>query len=224
MPIVKTTSLRESVSADASQPKAMAIIRGPVRLPGRRREAIRPAIANAQTTGSPNATYMSPFACTRVVASTWVTPTRGGSEREHDEHGGAAAVHRQKRREPRARELRLGDEPARAAGGHQRPEVVAVAARREHDLDGAGARRHPLRDGEPVHIGQLHVEQDHVGSELGRAAHARGPVPGLADDLEPLGLEQGAGARPESGMVIDDEHAVGHVDHRPIRSRTARYG
>ena len=75
MPIVKTTSLRESVSADASQPKAMAIIRGPVRLPGRRREAIRPAIANAQTTGSPNATYMSPFACTRVVASTWVTPT-----------------------------------------------------------------------------------------------------------------------------------------------------
>ena len=77
-------------------------------------------------------------------------------------------------------------------------------------IAGPAAVGEPRGDVEAVDVGQLDVEQHEVGAQalgLGDPGRAVGR---LADDVEPLGLEQHAGARTEGGVVVDDEDGQGH--------------
>ena len=67
-----------------------------------------------------------------------------------------------------------------------------------------------LADVEPVDVGQLDVEQHHLGPQAAALVQRARPVDRLADDLEPLGLQHHAGAGPERGVVVDDEDPVAH--------------
>ena len=68
--------------------------------------------------------------------------------------------------ESSARELRLGDEPARAALRDEWTEVRRVAARGQHDPRSASVPGQPGSDFEPVEVGELDVEEHDVGSQL----------------------------------------------------------
>ena len=67
-----------------------------------------------------------------------------------------------------------------------------------------------LADGEAVHVRQRHVQQHELGRERPRQRERRRPVRRLADDVEPLRLEQRAGERPEAGVVVDDQDGRRH--------------
>src|SRR3954466_1414762 len=108
-----------------------------------------------------------------------------------------------------AGKLCLGHEAAGAGARDERAEVGRVAARHEHDVGPVAVGQLP-GDLEAVDVGQLGVEEDEVGSEALGLGDARRAVSGFADDVEPLGLEQNAGARTEGGVVIDDEDGQRH--------------
>ena len=58
MPTVNTTSSSEALTPDANHAKPTAVMSGPVRLPGRRHQATRPAPVNDQPTRSPSAAVL----------------------------------------------------------------------------------------------------------------------------------------------------------------------
>jgi hypothetical protein len=105
-------------------------------------------------------------------------------------------------------ELGFGQEAAPALGDAV-PEVLRRATRGEHHHDGVADL---TRDREPVEVGQLDVEEDHLGAQLRGQPDCRTPVGGLADDVEALLGEHVAGPRPEPVMVVDDEEAP-HSGH-----------
>src|SRR5262245_3741761 len=109
----------------------------------------------------------------------------------------------------RTGQLGLGNEASRSALGDQRAEVRRVAARRQHDRRRVAVRAQRRRDGESVHVGELDVEQDDVGMEAVYRFDGRGSVLRLADDVEPVRLEDRAGGRSEAGMIVDDQYG-GH--------------
>src|SRR5581483_9792366 len=88
------------------------------------------------------------------------------------------------------REVGLADEAARAARLDERAVRLALAARHEHDRLVAAALPQARRDLEAVDVGELDVEQDDVGRELGREGERGGAVLRLAHDLEALGGEE----------------------------------
>ena len=69
----------------------------------------------------------------------------------------------------------------------------------------------PLGDREPVRVRQHDVQQHELGPQRLDRRERRGPVPGLADDREPVSLEQPAGETTEAGVVVDDQHRPRHV-------------
>lgn len=80
-----------------------------------------------------------------------------------------------------------------------------VAARGEDDLDVPVPPVELQRHLEAVDVGELHVEEDDVRPELGRGRERLGAGARLADDVEPVGLEQRSRAQPESDVVVDDQ-------------------
>src|SRR5215208_2573845 len=118
---------------------------------------------------------------------------------------------RQELLNPVARELRLRHESAGAGAGHERPEVRPVATRDEdHDRRVVGARQ-ARGDVEAVDVGQLHVEQHHLGAESARLRDRLGAVGGLAHDVESLGFEEHARGSAKRRVVVDDEDPRTHV-------------
>ena len=65
-------------------------------------------------------------------------------------------------------------------------------------------------DVEAVDVGQLDVEQHHLGPQPAALVQRRRAVDRLADDLEPLGLEHHPRAGPKGRVVVDDEDPVAH--------------
>ena len=98
------------------------------------------------------------------------------------------------------------------AGVDRQPgaERASPAAGDEHDRGGGRLRGEPLGHREAVHPGQLDVQQDDLRAKAPRLRDRRRPVGRLAENLEPVGLEQRSCARPEPGVVIDDEHGPVH--------------
>ena len=113
-------------------------------------------------------------------------------------------------RDPRGRELGLGEEPASSARREAGTVVAAVPAGGQHDRRGVHVAGELLGDLESVEIGQLHVQQDEVGAQGARGCDRAQPVLGLADDVVPLQLEEPACRRPEGGVIVDDEDACSH--------------
>ena len=70
----------------------------------------------------------------------------------------------------------------------------------------------PRGDVEAVDVGQLDVEQHEIGPQAARLLDPGGAVGSLADHVEPLRLEQHAGARTKGGVVVDDEDGQRHRD------------
>jgi hypothetical protein len=62
-------------------------------------------------------------------------------------------------------------------------------------------------DLESIRVGQLHVQKNDVRLKPIRKLDGFSAVPGLADDIEPLRLENGACRRPEAEVVVDDQNA-----------------
>ena len=98
--------------------------------------------------------------------------------------------------------------PEDPAAREARAVRAGLATRCQHDQGRRTVDRELPGDLEPLDVGQADVEQDEVrpertgGREPGRA------VVGLADDVEPVGLEQGARLDAEAGVVVDDEDGV----------------
>jgi hypothetical protein len=84
--------------------------------------------------------------------------------------------------------------------------------------------REPRRHLEAVEVGEVDVEQDHVGPQLGRGAQAGGSGPRLADDLVALGLEQQPGARAKALVVVHDQDTGPHDNHCGRRNALRQYG
>src|SRR5690242_9572350 len=83
----------------------------------------------------------------------------------------------------------------------------------------------------------MDVEQDELRRELRGGVEARGPVLGLADHVEALGLEDGAGTRAKARVIVDDQdvhsgsivasraplgHTGSHTVHSPMAGARAR--
>ena len=66
-------------------------------------------------------------------------------------------------------------------------------------------------DLEAVDVGQLHVEQHQVGGERARLAQAGRAVARLPHDVEALRFEQESRRGAEARVVVDDQHADGHL-------------
>ena len=67
-----------------------------------------------------------------------------------------------------------------------------------------------LADREAVDVRELDVEQHQRRLERARRGERGGAVVRLADDVEPVGLQERAGERPEVRMVVDDQDALTH--------------
>jgi CheY-like chemotaxis protein len=103
------------------------------------------------------------------------------------------------------------DEPARAALLDKRAEVGALAARGHHDHRGVGLPGKPRGDLESVDVGQLDVEQDHLGAQPGNDLEGALPVGSLTDDLVTRALEHAAGRVPEASVVVHDQEGHRHL-------------
>ena len=109
------------------------------------------------------------------------------------------------------REVVLVDEAACTAPVEPRAEVGRLATRREDDEGRGAALGDSLRDLEPVRIRQEDVQQHDLRPERSDRRERRRPVPGLADDLETVCLEQASGKATEARVVVDDQHRLRHA-------------
>ena len=109
----------------------------------------------------------------------------------------------------RTGQLGLGHKTARAARAYERAEVGRVAAGRQHDRRREAVCPQGRRHGETVHVRELDVEEDDVRAQAVDGSESRGPVLRLADDLEPVSLENRARGRAEAGVIVDDQYG-GH--------------
>ena len=101
--------------------------------------------------------------------------------------------------------------PCARAPVEPRAEVGRLAARRENDECRGAALCDSLRDLEPVRIRQEDVQQHELRPERIDRRERRRPVPGLADDLETVCLEQASGEATEARVVVDDQHRLRHA-------------
>ena len=98
------------------------------------------------------------------------------------------------------------------------------AAREDHHVDvgmaGADAGRHLGA----VLVGQVKVEQHHVGHEHVDALHPLPPCAGRADDIDAVDeLEQLAEALAHDRMVVDDQHTYAHLAPRVPGAASAAF-
>ena len=120
-----------------------------------------------------------------------------------------------------ARELRLGDEAARAAVLEVRRVVRGVAARGQHDGGAAaGAAASAARDLDPVDVGQADVEQDDLGAQPPDGLEPLVAGRALADHVEAVGFEQGSRGVAEPGVIIDYENGLRHRDRLPTTAKS----
>ena len=83
---------------------------------------------------------------------------------------------------------------------------------------------HRLCHVEPGAIGQPHVEQHHLGSQLAFGTKRLGGAGRLSDDVEAPVLEQLARGRAEGSLVVDQEYPGPHpasVALRPVAANGA---
>ena len=81
-----------------------------------------------------------------------------------------------------------------------------------------------LRDVEAVDVGQLHVQQHQLRAQPARLRDRARAVHRLADDVEPLGLEQHARAGPKGRVVVDYQDGAVHGFDSRHRANAFTYG
>jgi len=67
-------------------------------------------------------------------------------------------------------------------------------------------------DLEAVGVGELHIEEDDVGTKPCHGLERLSPVYRLADDVEAAGRQPPSGCRPEGVVVVDDEYSLHDFD------------
>ena len=87
--------------------------------------------------------------------------------------------------------------------------VDVVVARRQHQDRHRARRAHVAADLEPVHVGQVEVEQDQRRARADGLLLRLRAVDGAVDRVAGL-LEIGADEARDVGFVLDDEDALGH--------------
>jgi len=136
-----------------------------------------------------------------------VEETAGDSARER----GLAARDPTQERGNLLRGLRL-QEVAGCARANRGEQVLLRVGRGEHDDLGVGCALPDLRKrGEPVHSGHRQVEKHDVRLQRRSLGDCAPTVLGLADHVEPLLHEERREGVPCERVVVDDEHALGHV-------------
>ena len=177
---------------------------------GRRSHAIRPA--------STRITPVAARRCSRTAPPTAADRApcehrdRDGRDREQEQGPRRGAARhgwsRASRLSPDSSALGMNPSAAEPAtrppkSAASRPEVrtmlCAVPASRM-----AAATAKPSRSGRPISTSAT------SGRSRSAAARAERPVRGLADDVEPVRLEHGAGAGPEAVVIVDHEHRGSH--------------
>jgi hypothetical protein len=63
----------------------------------------------------------------------------------------------------------------------------------------------PIRDREPVEVGQADVEDHDIGAEVANGGQCANPVGGTADHGQALALEKRTGLLTEGTVIVDDE-------------------
>src|SRR5215208_3658210 len=112
-----------------------------------------------------------------------------------------------------ARKLVLGDESDRAGLPAAGADVGPVAARGEDDGCGDTGVAQLAGNAKTVRVGQLEVEQDDLGLELRREGYPARAVLSLADDVEPVRLQDAPGAPAEARVIVDYEDASPHAQN-----------
>src|SRR5262249_12104232 len=115
-----------------------------------------------------------------------------------------------KRRNRGAGQICLRDEAVSPAETDAGPVVGAVAARGENHDWRILELPELVGDVEAVDSRELHVEQNEVGLKIPGVLHSRLPVPGLADDVIALCLQERPGTGPKARVVVDDQNCHNH--------------
>ena len=120
------------------------------------------------------------------------------SDRRRQERRPVARALRDESGERRAGEVALREEAACSRGLHARAVRGGVSARDQHDPRWIRRGREPLGDREPVEVGQLDVEQNHVRPQPVDGGERPDSIGRLADDGESFRLEQRPRRRPKA--------------------------
>lgn len=100
--------------------------------------------------------------------------------------------------------ISFGRKRRRGAAWDPAREVAFVVPAGQYHRTGVTRRSEPVRDGEPIHVGQHHVQQDDVRGQSRDQVDRGGAGGRLADDPPP-GRGQPLGHRlPEPGVIIDN--------------------
>src|SRR5215213_1839012 len=215
-----------TLSSEACRPcrnqvKPIAVISGPMLLPGRWYQANRPVPEKPQPASRISAT-------TRPRELWWSLVRTSAAEATPIAKAAIARAIRARRRlvmrevpvacrssdqcrDRLAAQLSLGDEAPRGADGDLLAEVRPLPGRGEHDRRALAGGAQTGGDLEAVEVGKLNVEQDQVGVELADGLERRSPVLRLADHHVAVGLEHPPRAEPEARVVVDDQDGGRHA-------------
>ncbi len=102
--------------------------------------------------------------------------------------------------------------------------LVVGVGREHHAGDLGGLRSDLAADLDAAAVGQAHVENGHVGLRGRYAGEGIGHRAGFAHHRHVLTrLEQGAQARPDDFVVVEEEHTQSHGPHLRIPSGWLRF-
>ena len=111
----------------------------------------------------------------------------------------------------------FGMNPRTRLASRRGPYDAGFAARGQDDERRRPVDRELAGDLEALDVGQADIEEDEVRAEGSGGLEAGEAVGRLADDVEAVGGEEGAGLDAEARAVIDDEDGVHGLDRgRPV--------
>jgi hypothetical protein len=108
------------------------------------------------------------------------------------------------------RQLALRDEPAGRTAGEPPPVGGNPPCRYQHHHRRIASPRQSLGNLKTIDAGQLDIEQHNARMKQVYRSERRRPIVGLANDIEPLILQELPGQRPEAGIVVHDHHRWPH--------------
>ena len=192
---------------------------------GRRCSAIRPLTTKESPACDRERSRSTSLCGSWLLATTSRTvPTASTSATAETKTSSIALRLKEQRADRRAGELTL----RRRTRAHR----SRRSGRRSRRRRGSRRARPPVRPrsreraraatSNPVRSGSWTSSRTISGWSSAASCERLGPVLRLADDREPVALEQRPRGRPEARMVVDDEHGLRHALHR--RRARARRG